>query len=133
MSSIQTAPPEFNFDGLAARSPEAPFTAGARFMLTDGRGSDYGAITLTGKKTDWQFGSFAESSAFATIKPLFDEHIELVNNQMFSLVDEVEEKISALGLQLETLDGSRARYKIKDVQIGLGTINFRLTDNLPAS
>lgn len=51
----------------------------------------------------------------ATLRRRFEEYEEIVNDQMFSLLDEIEEKISTLLLKVVFNDGCEA--DLADVQV----------------
>jgi hypothetical protein len=58
------------------------------------------------------------------VERLFSEYIEAANEQLLSIVGELDEAISALGLHLRS-PGKTDLPAIHDVQIGAGGINFR--------
>lgn len=93
-------------------------------QLHDADGNRIGQVVVENVHGDLVFGRFVPGEGFARVEPLFDEFNELVNDQILSLLDEVDARIDALGLHLRAADGPMPA--INDVQIGGGTINFRL-------
>jgi hypothetical protein len=93
-------------------------------QLDDAAGNRIGQMVIDQLEGDLVMGRFVPAEGFARIKPLFDEFNELVDNQILSLLDEVDARIDALGLHL-CAEGD-LMPAIYDVQIGGGTINFRL-------
>src|SRR5262249_49164455 len=94
-------------------------------QLHDAEGREIGKVVVKRLQEDLVFGQFQPGEAFTRIQPLFDEFNELVDNQILSLLDELDTRITALGLHLRS-DGGAPMPEIYDVQIGGGTINFRL-------
>ena len=62
----------------------------------------------------------------ANLRQLFDEFEEIVNDQVFSLLDEVEEKIAAHALKVVLADGQPAPCDDLQVYPSTGRISFRL-------
>ncbi len=60
------------------------------------------------------------------VRALFDEFEELVNDQVFSLADEIQAKIAALTITAIFDDGFEA--EVKDLQVfpSAGDVSFRL-------
>jgi 2-polyprenyl-3-methyl-5-hydroxy-6-metoxy-1,4-benzoquinol methylase len=60
------------------------------------------------------------------LRQLFEEFEEIVNGQMISFVDNVQERIKSLGLEIKLDDGSVVG--ISDLQIypSVGDVSFRL-------
>ena len=111
----------------AANGNPSQFVTGQTYRLFDRSNQHVGDVRLeTCQGGSWD-GSFQEGPAFPAHKALFDEHLQLVNDQVFSLVDDVEARIDALGLRLETPEGLRM-LPIVDVQIGCGTMGFRVKE-----
>ena len=68
------------------------------------------------------------------LRAVFEEFEEIVNGQMFSVLDEIEEKLNALPIRA-ILDGDSPR-EVGDLQVypGTGDVSFRLpTTELHAS
>jgi hypothetical protein len=62
------------------------------------------------------------------LRRLFDEFEEVVNGQMFSFLDEVQEKISSFPLKVVFEDGEEV--SVKDLQIypSTGNVSFKLSE-----
>ena len=111
----------------AANGNPSQFVIGQTYRLFDRSNQHVGDVLLETCQAGCWDGSFQEGPAFSAHKALFDEHLQLVNAQVFSLVDDVEGRIEALGLRLETPEGQRM-LPIIDAQIGCGTMGFRVKD-----
>ena len=73
------------------------------------------------------------SLAPTNLRRKFEEYEEIVNGQMFSLLDEIEEQIGALPLKVRFEEGSE--FSIADLQIypGKGRISIKiLKESAPA-
>jgi hypothetical protein len=64
---------------------------------------------------DYYEGSIDLSSTPPDLKRLFEEYEEVVENQTFSLLDTIEEKIGAIRLKVAFDDGSE--LDIEDLQV----------------
>ena len=84
--------------------------------LIDVRQRQIGQIMIERDEDGLIFGKFVPGSDFSAVEPLFQDFEEAVNLQAFSVVDELDTEIAALGLHLRTLDGLQ-RIEIHDVQI----------------
>jgi hypothetical protein len=104
----------------------SPVRVGNCYLLLDKDNEKLGEILVTERKKSWFFGRFSELPAFKILKALFEEHRELVNQQAFSLVEEVEEKIASLGLYLSTANAESVQ-PILNVQIGSASVNFQVS------
>jgi hypothetical protein len=67
------------------------------------------------------------------LRALFEEYEEIVNGQMFSFLDEIEDKITALPLKA-ALDNNGAEASVRELQVypSTGEISFKLAE-VPAS
>jgi hypothetical protein len=99
-----------------------PLQPGQQITLRDGAGRAIGLVRVERLEGNVVFGGFTPGPCFATVAPLFADFIASANDQLFSVVAELDEKIAALGLALE---GAGAPA-IEDVQIGDETISFRV-------
>ncbi len=61
----------------------------------------------------------------ARVRALFDEFEEVVNGQMFSLLDEVQEKIAALASKAVFADGQEASVEDLQVYPRTGEVTFK--------
>jgi hypothetical protein len=103
-----------------------------QFSLFDGQGRDLGTVRVYYLQGDLVFGRFAPSSAYAQVESLFAEYVAAANEQLLGVVGELDEKIARLNLHLHTEESS-ALPAIHDVQIGDGTINFRVHTTLTSA
>src|SRR5437667_12041635 len=62
----------------------------------------------------------------ADLRRLFDEFEEIVKEQVFSLLDEVEEKIAAHSLKVGLPDGQASRCEDLQIYPSTSRISFRL-------
>jgi hypothetical protein len=93
--------------------------------LRDGRNRELGRVAIDRVEGDLVFGRFTPVSHYREVEGLFAEYIEAANEQLLSLVGELDEAIAALGLHLHA-SGRADLPAIYDVQIGAGGINFRI-------
>jgi hypothetical protein len=61
-------------------------------------------------------------------RALFDEFEEIVNGQMLSFLDEIQEKLAGLGIKAVFDDGTEASIHDLQVYPGVGEVSFRLAD-----
>lgn len=117
--------------GIPAAKPpngnQSQFVVGQTYRLVDRANQHVGDVLLETYQEGLWDGSFQEGAAFASHQPLFDAYLQLVNDQVFSLIDDVEARIDALGLRLESLQSQRMP-PIANVEIGCGTMGFRVKD-----
>ena len=96
--------------------------------LIDAQLRQLGQITIERNEVNLIFGKFVPSPDFSAVKRLFEDFEEAVNFQALSVVDELDTKISALGLHLRAPDGLQ-RIEIHDVQIWSdGDVTCKLCD-----
>ena len=88
----------------------------ASFQLLDARQRQIGELVLERSEDKLLFGKFIPGRAFAEVQHLFREFEEAVNCRALRKVDELDATIDALGLHLQSPDGSQ-RLAIRDVQI----------------
>lgn len=67
------------------------------------------------------------------VRALFEEFEEIVNGQMFSFLDEIEDKIAVLSLKA-VLDNNGSEVLVKELQVypGTGDVSFKLAE-VPAT
>src|SRR5260370_30592634 len=74
-------------------------------------------------------GLFAGHVDLASMPPrlrqLFLEFEEMVNNQVFSVLDEIEDKIASVGLQIVFPNGQEASLRDLQIYPSTGGISFR--------
>ena len=96
-----------------------------RVFLVNGQGGDLGQVVIERTEGDLVFGRFTPGPAFSHVEPLFAEYVEAANQQLLSVVGDLDAKISALGLHLGSPEGT-SLPAIYDIQIGAGIITFRI-------
>ena len=84
--------------------------------LIDAHSTLLGTVSIDRIEGIRVFGRFQPSDQFRTFQALFDELEHAVNEQLFSLVDEICTRIDQLGLQLASR-GGRERIKLAGVQL----------------
>lgn len=92
--------------------------------LKDKQDRDLGRVVFERVEHDLVFGRFTPGPAYPQVERLFAEYVAAANDQLLSTVAELDERIGALGLRLQSADGA-AVPAIYDVQIGDGVITFR--------
>jgi hypothetical protein len=92
--------------------------------LRDRQGRDLGRVVIERVEGDLVFGRFTPGPDYPQVERLFSEYVEAANDQLLSIVAELDERIGALGLRLHSPDAA-ALPAIHDVQIGEGIITFR--------
>lgn len=85
-----------------------------RVTLID-QGRNVVATAQVTEEEGYFVGRIDLSSMSATLRQQFEEYEEIVNNQLFSLLDEMEEKIGTFLLKVVFEDGYEA--DLADVQI----------------
>jgi hypothetical protein len=60
------------------------------------------------------------------LRQQFEAYEEIVNGQEFSLLDEIEEQIDALGLKVVFQDGSEVAVEDLQVYPGTGRVSFKI-------
>jgi hypothetical protein len=100
-------------------------TPGQWLRLLDGQDQILGQVIVDRLEDDLVFGRFVPAADYARVQPLFDRYVMAANDQALGVVGELAEAISALGLDLVSSDGGDLPA-IHDVQIGEGSINFRV-------
>jgi hypothetical protein len=93
--------------------------------LCDRLGKTLGRVAIDRIEGDLVFGRFTPGPDYAGVERLFAEYVEAANDQLLSIVAELDAAIAALGLHLRPPEGA-AIPDIYDVQIGSGLINFRI-------
>ena len=95
---------------------------GDTVTLYDATGDCLGEFRIEESRYGAWCGTFSPRPAYDRVRGLFDEFADLVNNQCFRLLDDVDEKISALGIWARL---GEDRLEIHDVQIFDGSGSFR--------
>jgi hypothetical protein len=91
-------------------------------------------IVATGAVTarDGSFtGQIDLGPAPAPLRRLFEEYEEIVNGQMFSLLDEIEDRIAAVPLKVVFDEGQEAAVRDLQVYPTTGRVSFKVVE--PAS
>jgi hypothetical protein len=100
--------------------------------LLDGHKRTLGRVIIEQVQGDLMFGRFTPTQEFARVERLFADFLEAANEQLLSVVADLDREIASLGLSLRGADGDDVG-PVVDVQIGEGTINFRLPSPEQAS
>jgi hypothetical protein len=95
-----------------------------QIWLSDRQGRDLGQIQIDRVQGDLVFGQFTPGSDYLQVQSLFTEYVEAANEQLLSLVGELDATIRKLGLRLRADNGCDLPG-IDDVQIGEGIVTFR--------
>jgi hypothetical protein len=93
--------------------------------LWDRQGHRLGRAVIDRIEENLVFGQFTPEPEYARVEPLFVEYVEAANQQLLSMVGELDATIAALGLHLRAANRTDLPV-IYDVQIGEGIITFRL-------
>ena len=83
------------------------------------------AVTQVADEGDHYGGTIDLEGAPASLRALFDEFEEIVNGQMFSFLDAIQEKIGSLPIKA-VFDNGREVY-VKDLQVfpSTGEVSFK--------
>ncbi|ETW95577.1 MAG: hypothetical protein ETSY1_30040 [Candidatus Entotheonella factor] len=84
--------------------------------LVDNKQQHIGQVRVERQEDDLVVGTFLPGENFACIAPLFRDFEEAVDAQALHVIDELDTKIAALGLQLR-YPGLSDLTAIRDVQI----------------
>ena len=98
---------------------------GQPLLLCDGHQRLLGRLVINQIEDNLVLGRFVAEPDFASVRHLFAEFVEAVNQQLFRTVDELDQEIAALGLHLGSANGTPLPA-IEDVQIADEEISFRI-------
>ncbi|MGV3661988.1 MAG: hypothetical protein ACO1TE_17520 [Prosthecobacter sp.] len=74
-------------------------STGDQITLQDKKGELLGVVTLESFDSyGWWCGSFTPSSGYDAVRPLFVKWTDLVSNQCFGHLDDIEDEISQIGI-----------------------------------
>jgi hypothetical protein len=104
------------------------YTPGRKAVLRDRKRRDLGRVIVDRIDGTLVVGPFISGPEYDQVATLFAEYIDAANEGVLSVVGELDSVIADLGLTLETPEGLELPA-ICDVQIGAGTINFRVRPN----
>lgn len=93
-----------------------PLTIGKKYVLRLPDSRVLGRVHILKVEDDWAEGSFEEDTAFAELRPLFEEEAELRNDQIIPLWEKAADRIESLRIQVVGVDGqvhSRLRIFIE--------------------
>jgi hypothetical protein len=85
-------------------------------ILFDAQQRQLGQMTVDRRDDRLLFGTFAPGPDFPAVQSLFQDFEEAVNSQALGFVDELDTALAALGMFLQSSDGTR-RLAVHDVQI----------------
>ncbi len=94
--------------------------------LGDRQNRELGQVVVDRLEGNLVFGRFSPGASYPEVERLFAEYIEAANEQLLSVVGELDAAIDALGLHLRSPDNASGLPAIYDVQIGDGIITFRI-------
>lgn len=89
---------------------------GERVTLASASCPRLGWIAVEALRDGRVLGTFTPGPDFGSIEPLVREYEEVINDQIFSLLDEYDAKFNALGLHVLSADG-RLIDAVHDLQI----------------
>lgn len=93
-----------------------------RIMLQDRSGKEVAEIEMHSNENGWIAGTIIQKSCKPEQENEFKEFEELVNSQVFSLLDEIADQIDANGYQIKDKG-----WQLYDIQIFEGkNISFRI-------
>lgn len=101
-----------------------PLQPAQQIQLSDRQDRDLGQIQIDRIQGDLVFGRFTPGPDYPQVQRLFAEYVEAANDQLLSIVGELDAAIRELGLRLRAENG-RDLPGIDDVQIGEGIVTFR--------
>lgn len=86
------------------------------------------AVAQVAEEGDHYGGTIDLRCAPAGLRALFDEFEEIVNGQMFSFLDEVQEKVGSLAIKALFENGHEV--EVKDLQVfpRTGEVSFKLAE-----
>ena len=90
------------------------FAIGETAAICDSTGEQIGDLRIYDLRIGAWCGTFCPMPAYDRVRHLFTKQAELVTTHGLSFIDEVKEKIAALGLWARI---GRDRLEIRDVQI----------------
>jgi hypothetical protein len=91
-------------------------TIGQRVVLAGDGSPHLGSIVVDDVREGRVLGTFTPGPDFGSIEPLVREYEEIINDQIFSLLDEFGAKLAALRLELVSADG-QVIGSVNDLQI----------------
>jgi hypothetical protein len=86
------------------------------------------AVARVAAQEDYFAGAIDLRDLPASLRGLFEEFEEVVNGQMFSYLDAIQERIASLALRAVFEDG--AEFLVKDLQVfpSAGDVSFKLAE-----
>jgi hypothetical protein len=90
------------------------------------------AVARVGMEGDRYGGTIDLHGMPANLRALFDEFEEVVNGQMFSFLDEIQEKIGALPIKVVLENGQEIFLNDLQVYPSTGEVSFKLAE-VPAA
>jgi hypothetical protein len=96
-------------------------------LLMDNLNRRLGQVTIERVEGNLVLGQFEPGPDYPAVEQLFAEYIEAANEQLLSVVGDLDATIRQLGLRL-FCPGVAPLPAIDDVQIGMGRVNFRIRD-----
>jgi hypothetical protein len=84
------------------------------------------AMAQVAKRGDCCAGQIDLDPMPASLRQQFEAYEEIVNGQVFSLLDAIEEQIDTLGLRVVFADGSEAAVEDLQIYPGTGRVSFKI-------
>jgi hypothetical protein len=103
-----------------------PLSSQQALALWDSQDRELGRVVVDRVEGDLVFGRFTPGPGYPAVERLFAEYVEAANDQLLSIVGELDRAVAALGLHLRSPDKGLRLPPICDVQVGEGVITFRV-------
>jgi hypothetical protein len=101
------------------------------YILKDKAGQTIGTARITSLRGDVVLGILQEGEEFGKYRELFQKHEEAVNQQLFTIADEIEDEIDVIGPKLHSIE-SGSSIRVYDLQImNVRNVSFRLSPVSP--
>lgn len=102
-------------------------TATAVYAVSDAAGRDLGTVAVDRVEGELVGGEFTPGPDYPAVEATFNSYSDVVEQQSFSFLDEVEAAVARLGITVRGADGRP--IPVSDVQIYRdGAASFRLPD-----
>jgi hypothetical protein len=101
-------------------------TIGDKLEVIDSNGISFGVLAIEEQRSGAWCGTFAPSPSFGAVQLLFQELESVVNQQSFEKLDDIESRITALGLRGRVHD---RLVPLLDIQIFTQGASVRIETN----
>jgi hypothetical protein len=99
--------------------------------IFDGEGNAVATAKIEFRK-EFYAGSVNLERMPESLRLMFEEYEEIVNNQIFSLLDQIEDQISAIPFVAVFDDGCQAHMKDLQIFTKGGTVSFKMVEPVVA-